>query len=186
MPTSRERVLSHAERNELTNIITRGRHQALTTFLRRDAIKGLRVNDRFPQGLHDGCAPLHLAVARGDERHVTILLTLASANPDARVAGTGTTPLHITAERGHVSATRALLAAGASTTLVNKAGLTALLVAVRHAKEASGHTVVAADLVQAGASLTAQDDSGHTALHAAIDNHDAAYALLQARQPRAC
>ena len=175
-----ERTLSHAERGELINVLTRGRHQQLLAFLRRDTIQGLRVNERFCGGVHDGQRPLHVAASRGDARHVTMLIEEADARPDVRVTHTGDTPLHLAAEKGHVAVARVLLAARATTKLANREGYTALHCAAHHAEPHTEHAVIAADLAADGAPLLAQDDAGDTPVHVAVDNARASVRLIGA------
>jgi ankyrin repeat protein len=100
----------------------------------------------------------------------------AGADLEAR-DGTGWTPLHQAASRGHTEIAKALIQAGADLEAKNKLGRTPLHIAAYW-----GRTEAVKALIQAGAELDAKDVTGWTPLNlATLRGHtDAAKALILA------
>ncbi|CAN0161170.1 unnamed protein product, partial [Laminaria digitata] len=109
----------------------------------------------------NGSTPLHAAAsARGSGDAAAILLRRGAAK-DALDNG-GSSPLHFAALRGHLSATRALLAAGADTTLLAGEDNDSMpvLFAACH-----GSVEVVKELARHGLDMNVVDAGGLTALH---------------------
>ena len=112
------------ELQELMKLVLKGRAQALAQFVRQGGMQHLDVNELMTQGAHTDLAPLHCAVARGDEAEgiVECLLSLG-AKAHIRAAKTGVSPLHVAAEKGKGSVVRLLLEHGAPHGAVCASGL---------------------------------------------------------------
>ncbi|CAM9430345.1 unnamed protein product [Laminaria digitata] len=109
----------------------------------------------------EGMTPLHLATLRPDPDNAATILLRRGAAKDAITSG-GHSPLHFAARLGHLSATRALLAAGADATLSIDSAFkdTALGLAACHDR-----VEVVREFVRYGVDLDAVDARGYTAVH---------------------
>ncbi|CAM9787414.1 unnamed protein product, partial [Laminaria digitata] len=108
-----------------------------------------------------GFTPLHLATDRPDSGDAAAILLRRGAAKDAVDSG-GKSALHFAAERGHLAATRALLAAGADATLRIDGALKS---APLHMAAHHGQVEVVRELARHGVDLDAPDVGGFTALH---------------------
>lgn len=108
----------------------------------------------------NGLAPLHLAVDRGNEREVTMLLE-AGADPEVRDRGKGT-PLHRLSGNSR-ELTASLLEAGANVDARDDRGATPL-----HQAAVRDNPDAARVLLEAGADLEARESDGDTPLHWAL------------------
>ena len=156
------------ELKELMKLVLKGRAQALAQFVRQGGMQHLDVNELMTQGAHTDLAPLHCAVARGDEAEgiVECLLSLG-AKAHIRAAKTGVNPLHVAAEKGKGSVVRLLLEHGAPHGAVCASGNTALYLAA-----AAGNVGAAEALVKAGAAVVSRGGNGDTPFHAACAHND--------------
>ena len=114
--------------------------------------------------------PLHLAARDGDTAKLAELLEALGSGDEAkqeleRLAKSGWPPLIFAARHGHAEAIRLLTAAGASLTVVDSNGSTAL----HRAAHGNSPSAIEA-LIDAGAPLESIDRYGQTALHVAGAN----------------
>lgn len=124
-----------------------------------------------------GETPLHCA-GRQSEDFIRALRD-AGADVNAVAGPSKSTPLHSAAERGEVSAIRALLRAGANVNAANASGDTPLMVAAR-----AGRVELMDALLKGGASVEATNKAQDTALHAAVDaGRHVVRCLLDAKAP---
>lgn len=102
---------------------------------------------------------LLIAAYKGQAENVVQLI-----NNGAKVAVTkhGRTPLHLAANKGHLSVVEILLKAGCDLDVQDDGDQTAL-----HRAAVVGHTDVVSALIQDGCALDRQDKDGNTALHEA-------------------
>ncbi|CAM9371563.1 unnamed protein product, partial [Laminaria digitata] len=137
---------------------------------------GADINARATGGL----TPLRVAAAFLSSGDAAVVLLRRGATKDAIASGEyGLSPLHVAARRGHLPATRALLAAGADTTLrVTDASKETPLDFAAH----FGQVEVIRELARHGVDLDTADDRGLTALHHAAWHNKAGVvdALLEA------
>lgn len=91
-----------------------------------------------------------------------------------RLTGRGSSALHLSAEKGHLSVTTYLLNAGMDANLPDSRGQTSLHIAAYH-----GQVQVMSILLQHGADTEIVDDNGFTALHTAVyQGHESAVRFL--------
>lgn len=114
--------------------------------------------------------PLHVAARDGDIAKLTELLEALGSGDEGnleldRLAKCGWSPLIFAARRGHGEAVRLLTAAGASLTVVDSNGSSAL----HRAAHGNSPSAIEA-LIDAGAPLESIDRYGQTALHVAGAN----------------
>ena len=110
-----------------------------------------------------GWTPLHVASFRPDPDDAAAILLRCGAAKDTIIRG-GYSPLHFAAQRGHLSATRALLAAGADTTLrIDSPFQESPLDLASY----YGRVDVVRELARHGVDLEASNAHGWTALHRA-------------------
>lgn len=112
----------------------------------------------------DGCQVLHLAVMRGQQQLVEVLIK-AGVDVDAPWPARGTTPLCLAAQTGDLGMAQQLLAAGAN---VN-ASSTDTSRPLHHAACTSGNLAMVQLLLTAGANVNATRDDGCSALHLAAN-----------------
>ena len=104
------------------------------------------------------------AAGAGDLDSVSYLIAVHMADVNVK-DDDGATPLHHSAENGHVSVVATLLAAGATVNVKDNDGATPL----HHAAE-NGRAAVVSMLLAAGADVTATTNGGETPLNFAVDS----------------
>ncbi|CAN0536405.1 unnamed protein product, partial [Scytosiphon promiscuus] len=127
----------------------------------------------------EGLTPLHSATFRAESGRAAAILLQRGAAKDA-VNSKGESPLHHAAEFGRLTATRALLAAGADATLLTDPPL---IKTPLHAAASFGTVEVVREFILHGVDLDASTDpDGDTALHRALfyNQADGVDALLAA------
>jgi len=169
IPEAPKNPLFYAVRNDLTEQVK----QALEE-------EGLNPNEAR---LQDGLTPLHVAVGKGNDDIVALLLD-HGADPSL-TQGQGGTALHMAVDAGHVPIVRRLLKhEGVDVNARNRWGRTPLmdvLVSTQIVDEAT-RTEILNLLLDAGADVNVQSNDGSTALHAAAwTNRREAVEILLAR-----
>ncbi|RST29765.1 ankyrin repeat domain-containing protein [Sphingomonas ginkgonis] len=101
----------------------------------------------------DGQTPLNVSIARRDDTYIAFLLS-KGADPNFQARGTGDAALISAARIGYADAVDMLLQRGARVDLANRAGETALIVAVQNHQ-----TAIVKRLLEAGANPDKSDHS---------------------------
>ncbi|CAL1682578.1 unnamed protein product [Lasius platythorax] len=127
---------------------------------------GAHVNSAYTSTSREGYTPLHLAVEKGSEEIIKLLLS-RGANVDAKGID-GITSLHIAAERGYLQIVEHLLKRGAHVnsvyTSTSREGYTPLHLAVEKDSEE-----IIKLLLSRGANVDAKGKDGITSLHIAVE-----------------
>lgn len=117
--------------------------------------------DREAAGIN-GSRPLHLAVLKGLDKIVELLLA-RGADKNAQAGDGLYTPLHFAVLRGHKEVVKLLLDSMADMETANEDGQTPLQLAAMY-----GHEEIVSMLLNAGANMDVQDKEANCPLHVAV------------------